>query len=91
MPCAAGHESCCLWESADDGGASLDESPSAGRVQLKLLSKYIAKELQRPQNSVCLSSLLSPTLNSWNILDLEMITSYPSLPVNVAVISSLKQ
>lgn len=35
--------------------------------------------------------LSSPTLNSWDILDLEMITSYPSLPVNVAVSSSLKQ
>lgn len=90
MPCAAGHGSCCLWESGGDGGASLVMKAPQPAVCSWSYSLSTSQKNYRDLGTQCVfSSLLSPTLNSWNILDLEMITSYPSLPVNVAVNSSL--
>lgn len=74
----------------DDGGVSL----LMRAPQLAVCNcSYSLSASQKNRRDLRTQSFLlsSPTLNSWDILDLEMITSYPSLPVNVAVSSSLKQ
>lgn len=73
----------------DDRGVSLLMRAPQPAVCNCSYSLSTSQKNRRDLRTQCVfSSLLSPALNSWDILDLEMITSYPSLPVNVAVSSS---